>query len=110
MGDLDKVSKLAKLNKGWNVTITIRVHDANEQPIVGGTVSGAWTAGVAGGTSCVTDAHGACTISAYQIGIKRSSVTFSVTNVALAGYQYLASANHDPEADSNGTSITVLRP
>jgi subtilisin family serine protease len=110
VGDLDKVAKTSKLKKGWDVTITIRIHDANEEPIIGATVFGAWTAGISGGTSCITDVHGACTISAYKIGIKRPSVTINVADVTFAGYQYLASANHDPEADSNGTTIVVLRP
>jgi hypothetical protein len=37
-------------------------------------------------------------------------VTFTVSNVTLAGNTYNASANHDPDGDSNGTSITVLQP
>jgi hypothetical protein len=34
-------------------------------------------------------------------------VTFTVTNVVRAGYIYQVFANHDPESDSNGTTITV---
>jgi hypothetical protein len=30
--------------------------------------------------------------------------------MSLSGYTYGAVANHDPDGDSNGTSITVLRP
>jgi hypothetical protein len=37
-------------------------------------------------------------------------VTFTVTNVQLSGYPYDASANTDPDGDSNGTVVTVVRP
>jgi hypothetical protein len=40
----------------------------------------------------------------------RTSATFTVTNVAAGGLTYSASANHDPDGDSNGTSITMLKP
>jgi hypothetical protein len=33
-----------------------------------------------------------------------------VINVALSGYTYDGSANHDPDGDSNGTTIVVLKP
>jgi hypothetical protein len=34
----------------------------------------------------------------------------SVTNVAASGYSYDPAANSDPDGDSNGTTITVLKP
>jgi hypothetical protein len=41
---------------------------------------------------------------------KTGSVTFAVVNVTHATLTYASAANHDPEGDSNGTSITVSRP
>jgi hypothetical protein len=38
-----------------------------------------------------------------------ASVTFTVTDVALAGDAYVAGANHDVDGSSDGTSITVMR-
>jgi len=37
-------------------------------------------------------------------------VQFAVTNLWSSGDAYNASKNHDPDADSNGTTITVARP
>jgi len=59
---------------------------------------------------CTTGSRGNCTVTLSAIPRTTLSVTFSVTNVARSGWVYLPSANHDPEADSDGTSITVSRP
>jgi hypothetical protein len=40
----------------------------------------------------------------------RASALFTVTIVQATGYGYRAAANHDPDADSTGTKITVARP
>jgi hypothetical protein len=37
-------------------------------------------------------------------------VTFTVSNVTLAGNTYNAGGNHDPDGSSNGTTIIVLKP
>jgi hypothetical protein len=39
-----------------------------------------------------------------------ASVTFTMSNAALATYAYDAGQNHDPDGDSNGTAITIMRP
>jgi hypothetical protein len=39
-----------------------------------------------------------------------AQVRFTVTNIAATGYTYDASGNHDPDGDSNGTTITVRQP
>jgi hypothetical protein len=35
------------------------------------------------------------------------SVSLTITNVARAPFVYTAGDNHDPDGDSNGTTITV---
>jgi hypothetical protein len=37
-------------------------------------------------------------------------VTFTVSNVTKSGSTYNGGANHDPDADSNGTAIVVAKP
>jgi hypothetical protein len=37
-------------------------------------------------------------------------VTLTITSVSHATLTYDAGANHDPDSESNGTSITVTRP
>jgi hypothetical protein len=38
-----------------------------------------------------------------------ASVTYTVTNLSATGYTYDAAANSDPDGDSNGTSITIVK-
>jgi subtilisin family serine protease len=111
VGDLDGSS----INNGrtWDAIVTVRVHDASEAALDGATVSGNWT-GVGGGTivssSCTTGSagSGACTVHVNGIGKKNGTVTFSVTSVSAVDYN--AADNHDPDGDSNGTTIVVSKP
>ena len=41
---------------------------------------------------------------------RSTSVTFAVTGVAKESAVYDSSANHDPDGDSDGTSITIYKP
>jgi hypothetical protein len=38
------------------------------------------------------------------------SVTFTITGMSKSGFSYAAGSNHDPDGDSNGTSIVVTKP
>ena len=38
------------------------------------------------------------------------SIVFTVTKVASAVGAYTPTANHDPDGDSNGTRITLVKP
>jgi hypothetical protein len=109
VGDLDGSSASARSNR-WSATVTITVHDKNENPVVNATVDGSWSGGASGGVSCVTDASGQCDVTKNNIKGNASNVTFTVNNVMLTGSTYNSGANHDPDGDSDGTSITVLQP
>ena len=41
---------------------------------------------------------------------RQGSVTFTVTGVSHPSLGYQLGDNHDPDGDSNGTAITVLKP
>ena len=45
----------------------------------------------------------------YPVGVEWQGF-FKVNNVTLAGNTYNSSANHDPDGDSNGTTIIVSQP
>lgn len=105
VGDLDGSATLS--GNRWNANVTITVHNGSEAPVAGATVSGSWSAGATGTGSCVTNAGGQCTVTKTNINGGVASVTFSVTNVTAAGLTYAPGSNHDPDADSNGTSIVV---
>ena len=109
IGDLDGTS--ASVNRrNWSASVTIYVHDVNENPVSGVTVTGAWSSGVSGATSCTTDAAGSCVITSSNINTKITSAVFSVLDISAFGYTYTSASNHDPDGDSSGTSIPILSP
>jgi hypothetical protein len=107
VGDLDGSSATSG-NGGWKATITVAVHDAAHAALAGATLSGSFSRGGSG--SCTTNASGLCSITSSKIPNNRTSTSFSVTGVTKSGTTYLAGANHDPDGDSTGTSITVNKP
>jgi hypothetical protein len=109
VGDLDGSATTLQSNR-WSATVTITVHNASEGPIAGASASGSWSNGTSGSVSCVTNASGQCAVTKNNLRGNISSVTFTVNNVTSAGNTYNASANHDPDGDSNGTTIIVSQP
>jgi serine protease AprX len=105
-GDLDASATTVSTTK-WRAKVTITVHDALHNAIPGVTVSGIWTGNV--GASCVTNQNGKCSVT-HAFAQKKTSAQFTVTNVQATTDSYQSSANHDPDADSTGTTITVTRP
>ena len=85
------------------------VYNASKAPVRNAKVTGNWSGGAAGTSSCTTNTSGRCTITSPSMSLTLHSVTFTVTNVARTSYIYDASANEDPGGDSNGTTITVSR-
>jgi len=104
IGNLDRSASLG--NPYWMATVRIQVHDSLHIPVPNASVSGSWTNMNSGSSACITDGTGWCTVSA-QIHKKFASTTFKVTNISGS---YQASANHDPDGESNGTAITVSKP
>ena len=108
IGDLDGSGSAQ--GKTWTAKVTIRVHKANETAAPGAVVTGTWSNGAAGTSSCTTSSAGTCTVQVTKLAKTVASATFTVTGVTLANSIYTSAANHDPETDSNGTTITVVRP
>jgi len=94
-------------NKRWTATVTIRVHDGDHALLGGVVVTASWQGGIS--ATCTTGASGACSVS-RQFQNSKTSVSLAVSNLSKAGYTYQPSANHDPDGDSNGTTITVRKP
>jgi serine protease AprX len=107
VGDLDGAS--TRLSKSWTATVTILVHNSNEQPVANAVVSGKWSKGASGTASCTTDTSGQCVVSKTGNKNTTTSVTFSITGVTYPTLSYQASSNHDPDGDSNGTTIMIVR-
>jgi hypothetical protein len=107
IGDLDGFS--FNNGKTWQPVVTILVHDASEQSVAGATVSGSWSSGASGTASCITGSSGTCQVIGPNVRKNVGSVTFMVTNVTSGGSTYDSAANHDPDGDSNGTTIVVSK-
>jgi len=108
-GDLDGSSAYSSKNY-WNATVVIWAHGGDENPVSGVAVSGSWSGGYTGSASCTTDSTGKCTVISGNIRKNLNSVTYTITDMTKAGTVYAPAANHDPDGDSDGTSITVNRP
>src|SRR6266508_2254264 len=106
VGDLDRASTLQP--GSWTAIVTITVHDSSHSPVANATASGSWSNG--GTVSCTTAASGACTVSKSGLLKIPATVTFTVVNVTHVMLSYQSADNHDPDGDSNGTSMPVSRP
>ncbi|MCZ6860775.1 MAG: PASTA domain-containing protein, partial [Alphaproteobacteria bacterium] len=105
VGDLDGSVKTGKRN--WSVKVTVFVHDDTEGLLADAVVSGTWSGGVTGSGSCVTSRKGKCAINSAKIDNAQGSVTFTVDDLSLAGYGYQPGDNHDPDGESDGTTVTL---
>jgi C1A family cysteine protease/PKD repeat protein len=104
IGDLDG-DRTSNKNK-WTAIVTVAVHDAAHAPVANATVTGSWSSGAT--ASCTTGAGGLCQVS--QGGLNKSTTPFvdwMVQSVTHSTLTYDAAANHDPDGDSDGTTIRV---
>ena len=108
VGDLDAIS--TSQGTTWTAAVTITVHDNNHMPVPNASVRGKWTGGASGTVTCNTDSSGACTVSKASIANRKTSATFTVTKITHATLPHVATDNHDPDGDSNGTVIVVAKP
>ena len=107
LGDLDGAPSTRR-NQWW-VTVTVTVHDGGDSLVANATVSGSWSGASSGAGSCVTNGTGQCDVVSEQVHKKNDGMTFTVSSVSHATNGYTASANHDPDGDSDGTAITVTQ-
>ena len=105
VGDLDGSRTLQTTT--WTAKVTIRVDNATHGPVSGVTASGTWSTG--GTASCKTGTFGTCTVSKAKIANATTAATFTVTGLSATASIYVPGANHDPDGDSTGASITVVR-
>ncbi len=108
VGDLDTVS--TSLRNTWAATVMIVVHDSRHVPVSDATVTGTWSRGYSGNSICTTNVSGECEVTSGAIHKNNGSATFSVGAISHTELTYLASDNHDLDGDSDGTTITALKP
>jgi subtilisin family serine protease len=108
IGDLDRSTSSTKT--AWTAKVTVNAHTSTHAGLSGVAVTGSWTGGYAGTSTCTTDSKGRCQVISAALAKTATSVMFTLTNATRSGYAYLPANNHDPDGDSNGTTITVARP
>ena len=108
VGDLDGTSSGGGFI--WSAEVTVTVHETDHtNPVANASVSGSWSTGFGGTTSCTTDASGQCSVSRPYIWTG-NSITFSVSDVTHTSLTYNSAENNDPDGDSDGTVINISRP
>ncbi len=106
VADVDATSVWVTATR-WKATAKVLIHDEAHAAVAGAKVTGTWTGGKS--ASCTTGTNGRCQV-AKRYGKAKASVMFTVTSVTYPGATYASGANHDPDGDSDGTSIVVPRP
>jgi hypothetical protein len=106
VGDLD-ASKKAN-NKGWQVSVTAIIHDETHKNVEGATVTAAWTGALTKTVTAVTDRKGKVKFNTGRLKTG-TSVTLTVIDVTHSALTYDSTANHDPDGDSNGTTIEITK-
>jgi len=109
VADLDASS--TRLRQGsWSARVTVAVHGADHQPAPGVQVSGTFEQGGQSlPRSCTTDDRGVCPVDSGQFPSNEGKATFTVTSASKAGLTYAPASNHDPDGDSNGTTINLAK-
>jgi hypothetical protein len=105
VGDLDDTSSL--LSSGWRAQVRILVHDQTHALVAAAIVTGKWPNGAT--ATCTTNTSGLCRIG-RKLAKGKLSIVFTVTNIASAVGAYTSADNHDPDGDSTGTKITLVKP
>ena len=95
-------------SRTWTAIVAVVIEDQAHVPVSAATVTGTFSAGGKGTGTCTTGPNGSCTITKSRL--RSGSVAFTVTNVTHATRTYDSAGNHDPEGNSNGTTVTVFRP
>jgi PKD repeat protein len=104
VGDLDGVSTAgSRASTIFNVTVA--VHDGDHRPVTNARVTGLWSSGEAGW--CTTNGTGQCTVST-ALRATQAGTTFTIRTVKHMAYVYQG-LNHDPDRDSDGTTITITK-
>jgi len=108
VGDLDADIVLANKNR-WCAVFTVKIEDSSDNPVGGADVSFSVSGLENGSGQAITGSDGTAS---YQTGWFNGSgsVTFTVNDVTHATLTYNAGDNHDPDGDSDGTSITISGP
>jgi len=111
IGDLDAITM--RSGNTWSATVEIAVHDADHNPLNGAIVVGHWSQIGLNSDTCTTGelgGNGTCIVLFPSLRRTVTFVNMTVVSVTFGGRVYDRAFNHDPDGNSNGTTIKVLRP
>ncbi|MGD2165313.1 MAG: PKD domain-containing protein, partial [Anaerolineae bacterium] len=108
VGDLDGVADMKGKSGRWEAFVTVLIHDADGYRVSGATVTGEWSGVASGIVSGITGNEGTVTFSTGNM--TGGEVTWMVLDVTHEAFTYDADDNHDPDGDSDGTTITISPP
>jgi serine protease AprX len=103
IADLDTETQHA--GNGWKARVWAEVHDGGHMVVNGATVRFALSTGDE--LSCQTNRKGRCAVNTGKISNSLVSVEFTVVAVEYSGFTYAPVDNHDPDGDSDGTTVFV---
>jgi hypothetical protein len=105
VGDIDLVGT----SGNWKATVSVTVHDSDHNPIKDVTVNFQWVDGASvTNDSCITGVSGSCSKTSPN-NFNNNTVVFKVTDLT-GPHPYAPSDNHDPDGDSDGTTMTIQKP
>ena len=103
VGDLDR--QVNAQGSTWTAGAIVTAHGENHTPLANVRVTGEWAHGAL--SECVTGSDGRC---ALQLGgLTKQVRSVSVAVRSMSGGAYRPDRNHDPDGDSNGTTIVIKR-
>jgi serine protease AprX len=105
VGDLDGTA-ISQRNV-WQAEVTVTIHDGADAAVADATVTLAVSTGEI--LSCVTGDSGTCSVTSLAVPKREGTITFSVQSVTAGAGDYDAAANHDPDGDSDGTTIVISK-
>ena len=106
IGDLDASAQRVNA-KWWDAGAYVTVHDANHAALANATVTTLFSTGEI--ASCTSDAVGRCRLSAWEPPNKMSNLSMTIQSITRLGFVYQPASNHDPDGDSNGTTLRIPR-
>lgn len=101
--------------RDWSVDIDVAAHRGDPATIPGAVVTVELSGGLKGTRTCITSDTGACRIASGAISNRASEITFTITDVSVAGLVYAASLNHGlnpgnlAKAVSGNTALTFTK-
>lgn len=87
----------------WTATVDVVVTDADDAPVSGILMEGAWSNGTNGGASCTTNGSGQCSVSKGNLKSNVASVVFTVVNLSGTDVVYQSTA------DTPDNPVTVFK-